>query len=211
VRAIIKVREPQSLTQHRLTQHCDFNNYKTKDELRQALVDEQRGLCCYCMTRIRSDPTSMKVEHWQCQSRYSSRQLDYQNLLGACLGGHSQPIHLQHCDTRKGDFELKWNAAVPAHQIEARIRYELDGTIRSDDSDFDNQLNEVLNLNLSVLKNSRKQILSAVLEWWKLRKSKLQGPVPREEIQREIRKRIDGTDDLQPFCQIAVWWLKKKL
>ena len=38
--------------------------------------------------------------------------------------------HLQHCDTRKGDRDLQWNPADPAHHIETRVRYELDGSIR---------------------------------------------------------------------------------
>ena len=79
----------------------------------------------------------MKIEHWQCQARYPAEQLNYRNLLGACLGGDGQPPHLQHCDTRKGDRDLQWNPADPAHHIETRVRYELDGTIRSDDAVFD--------------------------------------------------------------------------
>ena len=125
------------------------------------------------------------------------------------MGGEGQPPHLQHCDTRKGELDLKWNPADPAHQIEARIKYEPDGTIRSDDTQFDAQLNDVLNLNLIALKNNRKAVLSGVLDWWKNRKSQLQGPVPKSEIQREIQRRNDGTSDLQPFSQVAVWWLRR--
>ena len=126
MRAITKGPEPASLTAHRQTPHGDYSNYEAKDDLRYALVTEQRGLCCYCMGRIHPERASMKIEHWRCQSRYRGEQLNFRNLLGACPGGlgggDKQPAHLRHCDTRKGDRDLKWNPVDPAHHIETRIR-----------------------------------------------------------------------------------------
>lgn len=176
MRAITKGPEPPSLTTHRLTSHCDYDNYADKDALRHALVTEQRGLCCYCMGRIRNGPTTMKVEHWRCQASYPGEQLIYRNLLGGCVGGEGQPRHLQHCDTKKGDSDLKWNPAEPADQIEKRIWYEPDGSIHADDTAFDGQLNQVLNLNLPLLKNNRRASLAAVLAWWKGEKARIRGP-----------------------------------
>jgi uncharacterized protein (TIGR02646 family) len=132
VREIVKSPPPASLVAHRLTPHSDYDNYTAKDELRAALVAEQRRLCCYCMGRVHPGAALMKVEHWQPQSRFPNEQLSYQNLLGACLGGPRQPIHKQHCDTRKGDRDLKWNPANPAHHVETRVMYEPDGTIISE-------------------------------------------------------------------------------
>lgn len=166
MRVVTKDAEPRSLTEHRAKAHSDFDNYQAKDELRQALVAEQRALCCYCMGRIRPELASMKIEHWRCQSGYSDEQLDYRNLLGACLGGQGRPERLQHCDTRKGDRDLRWSPADPSHRIETRVRYELNGSIRAaDDADFDAQLEDVLNLNLPVLRSNRRGVLDAVLEW----------------------------------------------
>ena len=184
MRAIVKQQEPQSLTAHRRTPPCDFDNYQNKDDLRDALVSEQRGLCCYCMGRIRPCAGAMKIEHWQCRSHYPDEQLDYRNLLGACRGGEGQPQNKQHCDTRKGDDNLRWNPANPAHAIEARIRYDPNGTIRSDDATFDCQLNSVLNLNLAFIRQSRRGVLDGILQWWRRCK-----PVPRDRIEREILRR----------------------
>lgn len=100
MRDITKEIEPRSLTEHRAGEHCDYDNYQGKDELRQALVREQRGLCCYCMGRIRADTASMKIEHWGSQARFPGDQLHYQNLLGACLGGQSQPSNNQTLRSR---------------------------------------------------------------------------------------------------------------
>ena len=192
-----------------MTPHADYDNYPEKETLRNVLVNEQRGLCCYCMGRIRND--SMKVEHWKCQSRFPGKQLDFRNLLGTCQGGEGQPRSRQHCDTRKGDSDLRWNPANKSHAIEARIYYDSDGGIRSIDADFDVQLKDVLNLNLPVLKTSRKRIRERVLHWWKLEKRRLRGPVPRDRFERVREGHVGGTGELEPFCQVAVWWIDQRL
>lgn len=209
MRAIPKRREPTSLTSHRRTPHGEYDNYPDKDTLRDMLVNEQRGLCCYCMGRIRRD--SVKVEHWRSQSRFPDEQLDYGNLLGACQGGEGQPRSRQHCDTRKRDSDLCWNPANRSHAIEERIYYEADGSIRSDDADFDAQLDEVLNLNLQVLKNGRRRIREQVVHWWKTEQRRLRGPVPRARFEKERERRVVGVGDLEPYCQVAVWWLDRRL
>ena len=211
MRAIKKGTEPASLTAHRLT-HCSYyDNYADKEALRHALVTEQRGICCYCMQRIHNGPSTMKIEHWQCQSRYPAEQLNHRNLLGACPGGDGQPPCLQHCDTSKGDRDLQWNPADPGHHIETRLHYGLDGGIRSEDATFNAQLADVLNLNLPILKNNRKGVLAAVLEWWRYEKTRIHGAVPRDRFGRELARRTAETGNLEPFCQIAVWWLEQRL
>jgi len=211
MRTIIKDAEPQSLAIHRQKPHSDYDNYPEKDDLRSALVIEQRGLCCYCMGRLRNGSDAMKIEHWQCQSQYPDEQLNYRNMLGACLGGEKLPPDLQHCDTKKGDSELKWNPANPRHYIEKKLRYEPDGSIRSDDDEFNAQLEMVLNLNLAFLKNNRRNALDAVLDWWKHEKNGRHGPVPRSRIEQKRNKLVDGTCELKPYYQVAVWWLDQKL
>jgi len=206
VRMINKGAEPNSLTQHRAQKHSDYDNYAQKDELRIALVGEQKGLCCYCTARIRAEPTTMKIEHWQSQSTCPNRQLAYGNLLGACLGGEGKSPPEQHCDTRKGNRDLKWNPANLAHAIETRLFYLVDGTVVGSDAEFDTQLNDVLGLNLSYLKSNRKAVLDSVLEWWRGAQ-----PVPVAKVQSEIDRRTSGDAEYLPFSPVAVWFLRKKL
>ena len=208
--AIAKNSEPKSLTEHRAASHSDYDNYAAKDDLRASLVGEQGGICCYCMGRIRADGKSMKIEHWQCQENHPSLQLDYGNLLGACYGGEGRPKKLQHCDTRKGKADLKWNPANPTHVIADRVAYLTDGSIKSSDAEFCEQLNEVLNLNLRVLKNNRKGVLDGVIAWWKREKARLKGPVPKTTLERELAARLDG-GELAPYSGVAVWWLNARL
>jgi uncharacterized protein (TIGR02646 family) len=211
LRAIAKGQEPPSLTAHRQTPHCDYDNYTGKDDLRAALVAEQRGLCCYCMGRIEGTPEKMKIEHWRCQSDSPEEQLKYRNLLGACLGGHGKPAIHQHCDTRKADRALCWNPANPEHHVESRVKYELDGSIRSDDAEFDEQLDRVLNLNMKHHKNSRIAMSRAIQEWWQCEKARRRDRLPRETIQRKREEYATANGPLRPYCQVAIWLLDQRL
>ena len=151
MRTIQKGPEPASLTQHRQQPHADYDNYGDKAALRQSLVAEQHGLCCYCQSRIRATPEGMKIEHWQCQADHPARQLDFGNLHGACLGGHGRPEREQHCDTRKGNNGLCFSVCDPAHPIERQIRFLGDGTIKADDAAIDDRFEEEADRGLEVL------------------------------------------------------------
>ena len=211
MRSISKGREPKSLTAHRQISHGTYENYREKQALRNALVAEQRGLCCYCLGRIRPDTASMKIEHWRCQSRFPERELNYGNLLAACHGSEGEPRRLQHCDTKKGDQDLDWNPADPEHHIETRIGYKVDGTIYSDEEQFNTQLREVLNLNLNTLKAHRKRVLDSMLDWWKVEKARIRGRVPAERLRQKRAEQVGRSGELAPYSQVAAWWLDQKL
>jgi len=36
----------------------------------------------------------MKIEHWHCRTNYGAEQLDYSNLLGACMGNEGSPARI---------------------------------------------------------------------------------------------------------------------
>lgn len=203
MRTIQKGPAPASLTQHRQQPHADYGNYTDKDDLRQALVAEQRGLCCYCQSRIRATSEGMKIEHLQCQADHPGRQLDFDNLLGACRGGHGRPEREQHCDTRKGNNALCFSVCDPAHPIERQIRFLGDGTIKADDVDIDEALNTVLNLNFSRLVSNRKAVLAAFQQ--RLQDGRRVDPA------RELPKWDGGEPgELPEFAQVVVYWLRKK-
>lgn len=205
MRTIRKRPEPATLAEHRCTPFADYDNYADKESLRQALVKEQRGLCCYCLSRIRPHADHMKIEHWHCRERYPREQLDYANLLGACLGNTGRE---QHCDTRKASHDLSRNPARPEHRVEESVRFMGDGRIGSNDPRFERELDEVLNLNAAFLRNNRKAVLDAFKEALNGR-----GPLARSALETELRK-WNGElhdHDLEPFCQVVVYWLRKRL
>jgi len=203
MRTIQKGPEPTSLTQHRQQPHADYDNYADKAALRQALVAEQRGLCCYCQSRIRPTPRGMKIEHWQCQADHPGRQLDFGNLHGVCLGGHGHPREGQHCDTRKGNDELCFSVCDPTHPIERQIKFLGDGRIASDDAAINTALNDVLNLNWSLLVSNRRAVLDAFKQ--RLGRGRLNAA-------QELRN-WDGSQagELPEFAQVMVFWLKKRI
>lgn len=213
MRQIEKSGEPSCLTEHRAKAHSTYGNLseECKDKIRAALVREQRGLCCYCMGRIRADRESMKIEHFRCQTNNVGKQLVYANLLGACYGGHGQPRKNQHCDTRKADDDVKFNPSLVAAMIETRVRYDSVGGIASDDPDFNTQLEDVLNLNLPLLKNNRKGVLDALLSWWDREKRAKARQLTKGEFEAKRQEKIGGTQDLEPYIQVAIWWLDQRL
>ena len=209
MKKIIKQSEPRSLVEHRSQVNANYDNYPDKDKLRASLIKEQGYICCYCMSRIKLD--EMKIEHWQPQTKYSSRQLDYKNLLGACMGNQGARPQNQHCDTRKGDSEITINPIEGDKNCENLIKYRPDGKIYSDDVSVNHDLNETLNLNLEFLKKNRKVALDVVLE--QLRKK-----FPDKTWTTNIRQKIindlsdkDANGYYSEYCQIAIWYLKYKL
>ena len=208
MRYITKGVEPPSLAQHRQTPHSDFDNYLNKDTLRQSLVTEQRGLCCYCMQSIRPVEGSMKIEHWHCQANYPDEQLNYSNLLGSCMGGDGQRDSMKHCDTAKGNKDLSRNPANWDHHVEELIRYLPDGTIAASDGTFNAELSDVLNLNAAHLKNGRVSALRALQAMMRKR-----GTLNRQRWERLLGEWSgqSHTNDLRPFCGVIVYWIRKKL
>jgi uncharacterized protein (TIGR02646 family) len=206
MRNIQKKSEPISLTQHRCGTHSNYDNYAEKDDLRSSLVNEQRGLCCYCLQRIRPGLESMKIEHWQSQDLHPERQIEYSNLLGACRGGEGQKKDQQHCDTRKGNHAVTFNPANPLHDVESKIRFLGDGRVESNDVQFDKEINEALNLNQGALVRNRKAVLQA------FRQALMQNNSSDADLRKALHKwNGDNGGELEPFCQVVVYYLRKKI
>jgi hypothetical protein len=94
------------------------------------------------------------------------------------------------------------------HDIESIIHFYTDGTIYATDPVFDREINAVLNLNIAFLKDNRKSALDA----FKITLTK-RGKMGRSTLQRLLRKwdgEADG-DVLYPYCQVIVYWLRKRL
>lgn len=209
MKKIIKQSEPRSLVKHRSQANANYDNYPDKDVLRKSLLKEQGYICCYCMSRIKSD--EMKIEHWQPQTKYTSRQLDYRNLLGACMGNQGARPQNQHCDTRKGDSEITINPIEGDKNCENLIKYRPDGKIYSDDVSINHDLNETLNLNLDFLKKNRSDALFIVIR--KLDEKFSNKTWAKITVQKEIDKLNikDENGFYDVYCQFVVSYLKSKL
>ncbi len=101
----------------------------------------------------------MKVEHWYPQDAPEDRDLEYANLLAVCLGCYNQGEFF-HCDTSKADTVITLNPTNNLH-IDTIDYEKSSGGIKSSNSIFQDELNEVLNLNIDQLKKQRKARLNA--------------------------------------------------
>lgn len=152
-----------------------YTNYdelheKEKTDLKKILIEEQGGLCAYCMSRIELQGAT--IEHYIPRNGPNgnmSLSLDYRNLFAVCKRTRQKREKEKTCDDRKGDQLLKIN---PSCESDIRqIKYKMDGTIFSDCQDFNKDLNCTLNLNEPTLQGNRKEAISAVIRELSRRKS----------------------------------------
>ena len=70
----------------------------SKDIIREALLEEQHGLCAYCMKRLKDDGRHTTIEHLIPHSRDKEKSLDYGNMAAGCKGGAD--VELQEGERR---------------------------------------------------------------------------------------------------------------
>ncbi|GGN23118.1 hypothetical protein [Shewanella putrefaciens] len=207
---ISKLPAPSILTQYKLSNGAEYdgpNFTEVKNNIRDTLLNEQGFICAYCMRRISAG--NMKIEHWECQSQFADRQLDYKNMLGCCSGNEGEPQKFQTCDTKKGNQSLKFSPANPNDNIKLLIYYNDYGVISSSDADFDVQLNNVLNLNESRLKRNRAAALSGLKKQLDSKPHKR----TKSEIQRilDSYRQLDEDGKFKEYIGVFVYYLEKKL
>lgn len=226
MRKIEKGKEPDTLTQYRasipkekLLDENIYNDFskKSRDDcrnnqsgnLRKQLLEEQGYICCYCMSRIGC--TNSKIEHFKDQSTHRDDQVNYQNLFVACMGNEGYPKDKQHCDTAKGNQDLIHINLLS--DIEYQVRYlKGSGKIESSNPGIDWELNKILNLNATTLKENRKAAYHQfVVQLQKYLGSKKSWS--REKIKKQIKKYKgrDSQNRSYQFNGMLLYLLKKKL
>ena len=88
------------------------------------------------------------------------------------------------------------------------VRFETNGTISSGEATFNSDLNNTLNLNVPFLKRSRLESLEGFTHGLRKR-----GTLKQPELERLLQRWNGELDDgpLEPFCQVVVYWLRKRL
>ena len=126
-----------------------FDNEFPKNDVKEILIKEQRGLCAYCMRRIRMDSHS-RIEHLVPLSADKEKAIDYSNMLGVCDGGEKfvgQQGHVLCCDAHKKETGI---STSPLNKMQMdKIAYKPDGTIYTEPKDdaMEKDINETLLLN----------------------------------------------------------------
>jgi uncharacterized protein (TIGR02646 family) len=207
---IKKNSEPSILARYRMVPGSVFDGGQftvVKDAIKESLLDEQGYTCAYCMNGIKA--SNMKVEHWASRKSEPSLQLIYNNLLGCCKGNEGQPEEKQFCDTRKGNSAIKYSPAVPNDHINEKISYLGNGKIKSNDLEFNEEINLILNLNFDRQVKNRLAAIGKV----KQRLASKAGNRSQENIVKmiaDIRKR-NGANKLPPYYGVMLNYLSKKL
>jgi uncharacterized protein (TIGR02646 family) len=183
------------------------------------LIEEQGGICAYCMQRISNDRDEKlakyktEIEHYRSQDSFPHLSLDFKNMLGVCNGNQGYPAKLMHCDKSKDTDKNKKYLPLSVDPLKnhsiSLIMYRKDGEIYSNDSTIDQELTIVLNLNQQTLKNNRKQAIDAAYEEIDRRHKK--GENWKISIVEKVRKEWDSKKNnlLNPYAQAVIYHLDK--
>ncbi len=134
-----------------------------KDTLKNALLDEQGFLCCYCERRIASaghDAGGCHIEHLEPRATASHRALDYDNLLCSCTAAHGN-----HCGMRKDNRTITIHPLQP--DCTTAFRYRSDGSVEAtsgDRRDAAESTLRILGLDDPGLKSRRRKAIEAFLQ-----------------------------------------------
>lgn len=208
-----------------------------KEKLREYLLKEQGAVCAYCQRRIslthstriehiisqsvlKGDPKNKKIDNdgdkwWFAeQKRYYGKfdELCYRNIVLCCDGnvdgtkyGKQDPTKF-HCDRKKGErcvhFDLFSNAFFDT------ISYKLrSGKIVSSDKAFNNEINDVLNLNVGLLCRNRLEAIQGIEAI--LKKNNWATATIKKLISQYESLCADGS--YKPYSGIVLFYLNRKL
>lgn len=231
---ITKNKEPLFLQKYKTGEDTSYDGYNDKipnsdpiqRPVRDSLLDEQGYLCAYCMRRIslkrdlKLNKPKIEIEHYRSQKRFPDLDLDYKNMLGVCNGNGGKAQHLLTCDKAKSQYDVKGKKGRdlfidPLEKSrESQIEYDQEGTIFSEEQRIDDDLNEVLNLNQSTLKEERKNLFQLEKKTIRKYKKKVMGDRPKVKIFLQKRKEDweSKTDNkFRPLCRVPLYVIEKEL
>lgn len=217
---ISKNKEPKAWTSYRNTPGAD---YQAIPELVDSLLEEQGYICAYCMRRIphkdrlyKKDGINFsftdedhRIEHILSRENHPDKKLRYDNMVICCPGHIGEE---PHCDRLKGANDI--SSSPLRDDCIATISYRTDGTIVSSNSQYDDEINRVLNLNTPLLKRNRKESWKAVLKAiLKEQKGKPLTPSILARHMQKYRSKHCKKDKMMyiPYCGIVAYFLQKKI
>lgn len=167
---IVKQSEPAGFTAWKIQKNAnwqpEYSNMPTdiKQQLKNALLDEQGWICCYCEQEI--TPDDSHIEHFRPQSDPNCNPLDYSNLLGSCQKQRRKGEPL-HCGNLKADwFDRNLLVSPLDPSCESRFVFLFNGEIQA--KDINDQAAEEtiqrLGLNIPKLIEKRKKVIEVFLD-----------------------------------------------
>ncbi len=208
---ITKGKEPAEWTKIKNTPGIDYEN-ADKTALRQALFEEQGGLCGYCMRRMKyvaGEVTDTRIEHLRPRALSLNQGRPEETLLYAnmilCCNGDIDNDSNTHCDRRKGGQGISFTPFDDAF-INTISYSSGDGRIKSSNRQYDEEFNTILNLNHPRLAANRHKVLKGLVS------ALGKGHWKKAEIKHKMDIYSSKTNgEYQEYCGVVVWYLTKKL
>jgi uncharacterized protein (TIGR02646 family) len=219
MRKIDKGKEPEEWIEYRKTADA---KYQATTELRDSLLKEQGYICAYCMRRIpvkdHNSNEPSRIEHILSRTKHPDLELSYKNMVICCPGAidsenklisdnsKKEKYHNSHCDKSKGENDISFSP-FDSSFISTLGYKSKDGTIESSNDKYNEEINNLLNLNNALLKANRVQTLKGLLVCLNQKEWKAS----------EIKKLLKSWDEkdnegmYKPYCGVVVWYLEKKL
>ena len=203
-----KTGEPHSWTEHRLT---DGTEYEATYDLRNALLADQGYICAYCMRRIpvqdKGTTETTRIEHIKPQSTLSRVDaMDYRNMVICCPGAVASTSEKEcHCDRHKGEKPISFTP-LDQNFIDT-LSYKTDGAIISSNPAYDQEINDILNLNVELLKANRRSVRQQLI------RSLGKNDWKKGDIEKLLKVYCEKDKDgkKKEYCGVVISYLTKKL
>lgn len=192
----------KNVNKHR-PNYQDIEHKEEKRILKENLIREQKGLCCYCCASITMD--NSHIEHFRPKGlpQYADLSLEYENLHACCMGENQDG---KHCGHKKGNQfdEMKMLSPLET-DCEERFAFWTDGTIvpaEKNDVKADYTIT-VLALDDKRLNRARETAL------WASGVFTAESNEERVELLEKFKTPQNGV--LAPYCDAILYHLKKGL
>jgi uncharacterized protein (TIGR02646 family) len=228
MRYITKGNEPGIISSYRtlrqsagqLVSYPDFNQ---KEDLNDILRKEQGKICCYCLQSIdhfqKPNEAGSHNEHLIPQQGANGNallQMDYNNIYACCNYTKDLPNPDSYCGEHKGDELItnfiqqvncrtffKYNSIgeiLPNGIYETEAEYITNENILPQNQKETLKTIKVLNLNQSVLKKRRADLINQILP--------LISNISTQQAQSKIQRMIN-LDTLPPFVEVNIYYLNQ--
>ena len=150
MRKITKTVPPPELTQWQRRNRGKHYNELTEAErraMRQACLDEQKGLCAFCCCSTTVD--NGRNAHILSQKSFPRQSLNWNNLVASCMA-------VEHCGTYQRGKNIPLTPLMP--ECETELRFYISGKVKACTHRAQETI-EALNLDSRVLRRKRKDAL----------------------------------------------------